>query len=364
MNNFFTNRQISVMLYSIVIGYSIINIPKDVAEVAGTGAWFSLLIATIIFVLTTYIITYLQYTYEEKTLCEYSEMLVGKFITNLFLIIYLVYFFGFFTMITRRYAETIKAVLLNKTPSIFIIILFYIVIGYGMTKGINVIARMCEIYVPINIIGSILINYLLISKGRVVNLKPLFFVEDIKTYIQALSSTILPFMGIEILLFMPVNRVKNKNVFRYTMLMVGFIGILYTYIVESTISVVGVELVVLIRSTVLSTLKGVDIYSLDIIRRLDGFYIIIWTINIVCAISLWGYGVSFIISKKFKSIKYNYIVIIMIFISFIASQIPKTVDQIRAIIKYNSYLGIVVCWVIPIILFIITKVKKYDKQKI
>jgi spore germination protein len=362
MNKFLTNRQISVMMYSIIIGYGVINISKDVAEAAGTGSWFSLLIATIIFILITYIITYLQYVYEGKTLFEYSEKLVGKLITDLFLIIYLIYFFLFFTMLVRLYSETIGLIILNKTPVIFISIIVFIVIGYALTKGINVIARVCEIYVPINILGTIIIDFLLITKGKFVNLRPLFSTGDIMNYFQGLKATIFPFIGMEILLFIPISRTENKNIFRYTMLMVGFIGILFIYIVESTISVVGVESVIFLKATMLYVLKGVDIYSFDIIRRLDGFYIVIWTMNLVCAMSLWAYGIITIISRKVKSIKYNFSVIIIVCISFIVSQIPKTIDQVQLIIKYNSYFGTVAFFVIPVILFIITKVKKYDKQ--
>lgn len=227
MESTLTNRQISVMLYSVIVGYGVINIPKEVAEVSGTGSWFSLLIGTIIFIVITYIITYLQYVYEGKTICEYSEILVGKYITYLFLIIYFIYFYIFFTMIIRLYSEAINLILLNKTPEKYICILTYIVVGYALSKGINAIARVCEIYIPINILGTILITYLMASQGRLVNIRPLFSVGDIITYFKALKTTMLPFIGMEILLFMPITRKENKNIFRYTMLMVGFIGILF-----------------------------------------------------------------------------------------------------------------------------------------
>ncbi len=360
MGNVLTNRQISVMLYSIIVGYGIINIPKDIAEASGTGSWFSLLAGTLLFILFTYIITYLQYVYEGKTICEYSEILVGKFITYIFLIIYLIYFFIFFTMLVRLYSEVINLILLNKTPEKFIGILTYIVIAYALSKGINTIARLCEIYIPINILGTIFITFLMASKGKLVNLRPFFSVDDIMLYFKALKTTILPFMGIEILLFMPISRKENKNIFKYTLLIIVFIGILFIYVVESTISVVGVDTVIFLKATMLSVLKGIDIYSLDFVRRLDGFYIVIWTMNLICAMSLWGYGIITIVSRKVKSIKYNFIVIIIVFISFILSQIPKTMNQVQLIMQYNSYFGILAFFVIPAILFIITKVKKYD----
>lgn len=361
MNNV-TNRQISVMLYSIIIGYGVINIPKDVGEAAGTGSWISLLLGTIIFMGITYMITYLQYVHEGKTLYEYSKILVGKFVTAIFLFIYCTYFFVFLSMLTRLYSEVIKLIILMKTPEIFICLLVYIVVGYALSKGINVIARLCEIYVPINILGTIFITFLLATKGKLVNIRPLFSTEDIIIYFKALKTTILPFLGMEILAFIPITRVQNKNIFKYTILTVAGIGILFTVIVEAGISVVGVESIIYLKATMLSVLKGVDIYSLDIIRRLDGIYIIIWSMNLVCAMSLWAYGVVIILNRKFKSIKYNHMVIIVICLSFILSQMPRTMDQVQKIMKYNAYLGIVAVFVIPMILFIVTKVKKYDRE--
>ena len=142
----------------------------------------------------------------------------------------------------------------------------------------------------------------------------------------------------------------------------GFIGILYIYVVESVISVVGTDLVVKLRTPIISTLQGIDIYSLEFIRRLDGIYLIFRIMNLFCGISSMGYVIMVITTKMVKSIKYNFMVIILVFISIIVSQMPKTMFQLELIIKYNSYLGMVLVLVIPVILFIITKVKKYDKE--
>lgn len=362
MNKFLTNRQISVILYSVIVGYTVTSLPKNIAKKAGTASWLVLLIGTIIFIFITYIITFLQYVYEGKTIYEYGQQLVGKFLTHVFLILYLVYFFTYFTMFVRGASESIKATILVKTPIIYLCIIFLIVIGYALIKGINVIARACEIYVTIITLGYILIFFLLATQGQLVNIRPLFVASDIVKYFKAIPSTSLPFLGMEILLFIPISQSENKNIYRHTLVMIGLIGILYIYIVESVISVVGVELVVMLNSPVVSALKGIDIYSLEFIRRIDGIYFIFRLMNLSCGISIWGYGIIVILNRIFKSVNYNFMVIIIIFISIIVSQIPKTMFIIELIIKYNSYLGIVLAFVIPVILFIITKVKKYDKK--
>jgi spore germination protein len=363
MTNFLTNKQISFILYCIIIGYGITNLPKNAAEVAGTGMWLTLLITTIIFMFITYMVTYLQYVFEGETIFEYSNRLVGSIITYLFIIIMLIYFFIYFSMIIRLYGEVIKLTFLFDTPVAAISLLFFIVICYALTKGINVIARICEIYGLINLLGFILISSLLITTGKLINIKPLFVMENLTTYLKGVKEMVFPFLGMEALLFLPISRTKNKKIFKYTTFMVGFIGIFYIFVAECTLSVVGAEALEYIKESMLTVIRGVDIYYLEFLRRMDGLYVIFWTMNILCAVSLWGYGITLFTSKIIKKLKFNFIAISVTALSYIASQISKNKDQIELILKYNSYLGIVVSAVIPGILLMITKVKKYDKQK-
>jgi len=101
---------------------------------------------------------------------------------------------------------------------------------------------------------------------------------------------------------------------------------------------------------------------LEFLRRLDGVYIGVWTMNIICACSLWAYGTTTFINKLFKKVQHKHLAFIVILLSFVISQIPKTTEQVELILDYSSYFGILVFFVIPIILLIITKVKKHVKK--
>jgi len=362
MKKFISNKQIFMILYCIISGYSFINLPQRVAESAGTGGWVSLLIASILFILITYVITYLQYVYEGKTLYEYSQQLIGKFLTYVLTALYILYFFIFFTMIIRNYCETMKLVLLTKTPVIYIGLLFYIVVSYGLLKGLNVISRLCEMYGFIGIVTVIIISSILFTQGRIVNIKPLFVTNNIMVYLRAVFKMILPFLGIEIMLAIPISRNTNKNILKHTMIFMGFMGILFIYVVESTFSVGGVSLLINSQVSVLNVAKGIDVTYLDFFRRLDAIYIVVWTMNILCATSMWGYGTIIFINKIFKNMRYKFIVIITTSVSFIVSQLPKTMDQVQSIMEFNTNLGCVLIFIIPCILLLITKVKKYDKN--
>ncbi|QGU94323.1 GerAB/ArcD/ProY family transporter [Clostridium bovifaecis] len=68
MNNSLTNRQIAFIIYCAVVGFGIVNLPRDIVDVGETGGWVSLSILTLVFIAITYIITFLSYVSEEKGL--------------------------------------------------------------------------------------------------------------------------------------------------------------------------------------------------------------------------------------------------------------------------------------------------------
>lgn len=362
MNNSLTNRQIAFIVYCTIVGFGIVNIPRDAADVGETGGWVSLVILTIIFILNTYLITYIAYVSGEKDLYEYCEMLIGKFFSYVFLIIYAIFFFIPFTMITRIYSETVRITILPKTPSWTMALFFFIVVYYALKKGLNVIARVCEIYGFINIIGNIFMGIILFTQGKSINLRPAFVKEDILRYIIGAPKLLFAFLGVELILFIPLNKKNNKNVFKYTTAIIGLIGILYILVSEAVIAVVGVDAVMLYKASLFNVVRGVDVKYLEIFRRLDGIYVIIWTFNIFCSVSLWGYGVIKCVNKVFKNSQNANKAIYITILAFIVSQIPGSTNDVENILKYNGYLGYITAFIIPTILLIITKVRKYDKK--
>ncbi|QGU94322.1 GerAB/ArcD/ProY family transporter [Clostridium bovifaecis] len=280
----------------------------------------------------------------------------------IFIFVYASYFFIFFAMITRIYSETVRITILTKTPSWTIALFFFMVVYYALKNGLNVIARVCEIYGIINIIGNVFMGVILFTQGKSINLRPVFVKEDILTYIVGVPKLVFIFLGVEILLFIPFNKKSNKNVFKYTTTIIGVTGLLYLLVSEAVISVVGADTVMLYKASLFNVVRGVDVRYLEIFRRLDGIYIIIWTFNIFCSVTLWGYGVITCINKVFKNSQGRNRVLYITLLAFIVSQIPGSTNDVENVLKYNGYLGYLTSLVIPSILLIITKVKKYDKR--
>lgn len=360
MNESLTNRQIAFIIFGITVGYGIMRLPKNIAQTAGTGGWITLLIATAIASISTYIIIYLGYIHNDKTICEYSELLTGKFISKLIISIYGIEFFLFFTMAIRASSEVIKHTVLIKTPIWALELLYYVVVYYAVANGLRIIARINEIYGIIIITGILVLTFILFTQGKLINLRPYFGSSDITTYLKASLVTVIPFGGMEILTIIPFNRRKNnKNVFKYAVSMVVLIGFIYILIVESSISIMGVDSIIQYDDALLATVRRIDVRTLQFLRRLDGLLLAVWIMAVFCTVVLHMYGAVFLISKSLKKINYHTTEFVVVILSFVISQIPQTFNQILKILEYFGYLTVVTILVIPSTLLMITKVRRY-----
>lgn len=361
MNEPVTNRQIAFMVFAAIVCYGFVNLPNDVADAAGTGGWISIIFTTAIVSLFTYFISYIGYNNENQTLFEYSQKLLGKTMGRIIIIIYIIYYILVFSMLIRAYSEELTMTFFQKTPVWVLSLILMLVTAYALTKNLGTIGRIAEIYSLIAFIGFIIIHIIMITQGNYLNIRPILGSENIINYVKASYKILVPFLGSEILMFIPISKKDNKGLAKYSVLTIVLIGLLYILIAESTIAVVGIEDVVYFDESVFKVLKGIDIPYLEIFRRPDGAYVFFWTLNMSCALYIWSYGVVSLTGKLFKTTHKIYIIISVLILSFILSKIPQNYNEVEGAFSLIGYIGIFTLIVMPTILFIITKVKKDGK---
>lgn len=364
MHGLLTNIQIAVILFAAIFGYGIINLPSDIADVSGTGGWITLLLTTVIFVVITFMVAYIQYTHENMTLYDYTKELFGKFIAAVLTLAYALYFFIIFSMVARLYTETIKLIFLATTPTWALLILYYGTVIILLTKNLRSIARLSEIYISAAIISYIFVIITIFINGEIINMRPFVDTSQIINYVKAVKNAAIPFLGMEILFSIPFSKKGNKNIFKYIVITIGIVGVLYILIFEASISVKGIESIMERRNTTFQIIRATDIPFLEFLRRLDGFFFVFWTANIFCSTSIWAYGTTAFINKIFPQKSYGYISVFVIIAAFVLSLLPQTVQQVEKILKYITQLSLVYLIIIPIIILITMKVKKNEKKSL
>ncbi|WP_129600708.1 GerAB/ArcD/ProY family transporter [Anaerophilus nitritogenes] len=364
MKQTLTHRQISFIVFGLVVGYGLINLPQKVAESGGTQGWVSLVFATVFTMFFTYIILSLSLSYPNQTIDEYSKVLMNSFFSYIIVIFYIIYFFISFCMMTRITCETIKLTILTNTPIWVISLTLLIVVYYAVIHKIFTIGRICEIYGMMIITGSIFLFFAIFLEGEWIHLLPFFEVQQLPKYIYNSKSIVFSFLGIEILTILPIQKKDNIHVYKYVLGMILFIGFFYILDVEACIAVMGSENIIYYHDALLATLRRIDIKELQFIRRLDGIFIIVWIMSIFCSVLIEVYATVHLISKKFKNISFSKIAVFVSIIGFFISLLPMTFMQTEEILDIVSKMGVLTVVVFPTILFIIEKVKKNVKKSI
>lgn len=358
---YLTNRQISLLLFAVIVGYGIVNLPKNVVESTGTGGWITLIINTLFFMFIAYVITYIQFNNENKILYEYTSEMYGKHIATAITILYIVYFMVIASLILRMYSEVLRLIFLNNTPIWATLFIFYFIAMFAVSKKLHAIGRLAEIYSLFVIIGYLFIIGIMLTKAKLINIQPIFEGSQVKKYLKSTLNLILPFLGVEVILFIPLDKKNNTNILKHIMLTILCIGILYIIIFESVLSIGGIENIINQKTIIFQTLRGLDVYKLETLRRLDGLYLIFTTMNLFTSICVFIYGTTTLINEILPKIKTRHILLTVTIAQYIISLLPRSVMEAESGIKMTSKLGIICGIVIPLIIFITMQVKKNEK---
>ena len=167
-----TKKQLSSVMINAIIIKMIMTFPRNIFSLCGNSAWIAGVVATAVSVGLFFLI---QRLYCEKSdVIELSYRLGGA---TLRIITGLAVFFVLslnFISILRIFPEIIRLVLLQKTYVEFIATVFIIAIIFGSWCGIEAIARVHQIFIPISglVFASFIIMLIPDIKGE--SLLPIF----------------------------------------------------------------------------------------------------------------------------------------------------------------------------------------------
>ena len=209
---------------------------------AGRDSWISHIIAIFAGVFVGLIITTLAVRFPNQTIIQYTQELFGSIAGKIIGIMYLWYFLHLGALVLRNYGEFFTNMVLPETPMWFINLTFALVVAYMAAKGIEVIARVGELFLPALAILSIITSVLISMSGDIVvasNLKPVLEHGLTKVIQGAVPIASFPFMEIILFsMFFPFTNIitKSKNA---TLAGILFSGLFLTIILVQNIAVFG-----------------------------------------------------------------------------------------------------------------------------
>lgn len=359
MKNVLTDRQIFFVIFSILTVDSFINLPQIAIKASGSGVWFSIVLITIIFIFAIFIFVSLNKKFEEKTLFEYSKLIIGKTGAYIITSFYTLNFLIAACVIIRDVINFITGTFLIKTPPWALILLFLSLTAYALSKGITNIARLCEIFGLILIVVILCVHTSMFFLGDIKYIEPFFNVKQINKYIFGAKDLIFPFLGIEVLSIIPLNKKTNKRTTLYCVLSVLFVGLIYIFTVETSVMIVGINDILMYNDSLVEALRETKLPSIFVIERVDFLFLTAGIMGIIAGYFVLGCLVLNNLKSIFIKVDRKILLLSVCLIIFIVSTFFLDADSVM----YFSTLiipvsGIFTAILIPITLIIIAKVRK------
>lgn len=277
-------HQLTVMVFMFTIGSSILLIPSLLASGAAQDAWIAGILAMLFGIGLAMFYGRLALKFGESTFNQFCEEMLGAWLGRVVALLYVGHFLLLGTLVLRNIGDFFATQILPDTPIQIILLLFMLVVVFGLRYEFPTIARTSIVLFQWVVILFLALVLLLLPKVEVVYMKPIFEVSW-----GTLLRTAYPFVGtpfLELVIFlaaMPFVRNRKKAAQAY------WVGTLMGGVVLVSITLLSV----LVLGPIVSANKVYPSYTLakkisigNIIERVEALMAALWIISIFMKISI------------------------------------------------------------------------------
>ncbi len=263
--------------------------PSITAQNARQSAWLAASVLPGIFgIVTLSVIWKLGMYFPAKTLAQYAEKVLGKFLGKMLAGIYVLFFLMANIVIVREFAEVLTVVFMPETPILVFAALLVLVGGYAVAKGLEVITRAAQFVLPLFLLSLALVMLLSIPDMELGRFRPLL--EG--GLLPIINGSVAPasWYGQVILIAVLLPAVnKPKEVFKQGLVMLAAAAAVFTSVTASALAVFGPELTGNFLFPVLEMARYVN--AARFVQRMEILVMAFWVTGIVIKASVFYYAI-------------------------------------------------------------------------
>jgi spore germination protein len=355
-------RQLRLLLILDLFSTTSLVLPRIATESAGRDAWISVILGTLIAIVYAVVILHLIHRFPRQTLFEYSEKLVGRFVTMIIGFAFIIKLILSAAFGVRFFAELIKETLLRETPVEIIVMSMLLVTTYIARKGFEARARVVEIMIWFVFIPIVLVLIFALPDVELSNVMPVF-VNDTKDILWGAYYISLTYSALDLLLianpYTDQPR-KTKRPILFSVIFVGLFNLAFTLITLGLFGATGTQRQIW---PVMNIMQVVNIPG-GFIERQDALMISFWIMSLFAVINAYIFFISVITQRLFKLKEQNFLVLPFLPIIFLISLIPDNVVQVYEFTRnIMTYVGLIFLVGIPLLLIFLAHVRKEGEVK-
>lgn len=355
MKNSISNRQMFFLLLLTLTTYTVISIPKIIAQGPGTGGWFSLIITSFFFAIFAAVIVRLNSAFPGMTLAEYSRCIVGKAISYILIVYFIVFLLLISTYLILQLTMVLRASFYPKTPQWAMTIVSVLVFGIVSYRGTVSVARFFEIIGTIFVITAVSTHFVMFLQGDLQQIQPFFRFSKLPEYLLGIKDCLFAFLGIELLTIFPLSGKNTRRSMMTVFWAVIFVGLFYVFVVETCIMMLGMNSVQNYNFALIEAIKQIDS---KVLERFDILFLTVGFTGLVAGLcgvylALVEYAVR-LFQKASRLAVVIGVGLIMTALSIISQAVKPVLDVLESALPIA---GLVSAFLIPVILLLIAKVK-------
>lgn len=355
MKNSISNRQMFFLLFLTLTTYTVISIPKIIAQGPGTGGWFSLIITSFFFAILAAVIVRLNSAFPGMMLAEYSRRIVGKPIAYILIIYFIAFLLLISTYLILQLTMVLRAGFYPKTPRWAMAIVSIIVFGIVSYQGTVGVARFLEIIGTIFVITAVSTHFVMLLQGDLREIQPFFRFSKLPEYVLGIKDCLFAFLGIELLTIFPLSGKNTRRSMMTAFLTVLFVGLFYVLVVETCIMMLGMKSVQNYNFALIEAIKQIDN---RILERFDILFLTVGFAGLVAGLCGVYLALVEYAGQLFQKASRLAIVIgvgaIMAALSIALQAVNPIMDALESALPIA---GLVSAFLIPVILLLIAKVR-------
>lgn len=351
-----SSSQFRKMLVLDIISVSVIIVPQIASQGAGKNGILAILFGSILALIYSLLMVYFTKKVNVDYLA-YSKDTVGRFITFIFGILYIIKFFIFCIFVFNLFSNIINETLLPNTNYKIILLFLILVSLYMASKEIEARARLTEFLYLVVLLPLVLLFLFGIPKIYLPNLLPLFTNGNgsiLKTSISVfLTYSAAEFILFETSLVKQEDKHSNRNVI-HAIITSTIVNLIFF------VMVIGLLGMYSTNQKIWSTIMVMQLLEVPggFIQRLDAIILAFWMISIFFIASTLLYHISNIAKNITNTKKRNWYLIICSILIFLLCMKPIKLDLIlNNLNKYLLYIGVPQSILMPLIVFAVDKFK-------
>jgi spore germination protein len=355
-----TTIQAAIIIFSTIIGVGILALSLFAVRSADTGGPLVTVMGIFIASLGLCFVSLLGMRFPTKSIIEYSEDIIGKWLARVFSCITLLYFAVLTALASREFGEIVVTNILTRTPLEVTVIVMLLLAAIYSRADITIFAYIHHFYFPVILFPGILIVVLSLKNANILHLLPIWGNEHHGIALGILTMASL-FQGFFVMtIVIPAMRRPEKALLASAagMVMAGGLCLL---IVVATIAVFGAEE---IEKLIWPTLELAKTTSLpaNVLERLDGAFLAVWVTAVFTTIYSTYYLTIHSINKLFRvgdQKRFSFFVFPFI---FVIAMLPQNILQLYQIIVIVGRWGLVITVAYPFVLLVVALIRKKKEE--